>query len=97
MLSVINPINKPTMTGRKEISVYEGEIFILRKLISAIKPIVYSNIIVPNDANNGIQKGLLTIPPPIQLLMQPVTLSQKRYKYLGYLTSYINDNKINQS
>lgn len=67
--SLINPINIPTIIGKKEISVYEGEIVNTRKSMLAIKPIVYSIIIVPNDAIKGIQKDLLTNLPPTIIII----------------------------
>lgn len=63
----MNPPNTPAKIGNSEISVFESEIFNLRKSISAINPIIYSTIIVPNEAINGIQKDLPTTPPPICL------------------------------
>lgn len=60
----MNPIKKPTMIGKKEISEYDGEILKVKISISAIKPMKYSSIMVPNDAVNGTQKDLLTTPPP---------------------------------
>lgn len=51
----------PTTIGKKEISVYEGETLNIKKFKSAILPIVNSNIIVLNEAINGIQKGLLIL------------------------------------
>ena len=67
--SLINPTNIPTTIGSREISVYESETLNTRISILAIKPIIYSNIIVPNDAINGIQKDLLTTPPPFMKLI----------------------------
>lgn len=61
----MNPTNTPTPNGSRAISICESEILNIRKSISAIKPIIYSNIIVPNEAVNGIQKDLLTTPHPI--------------------------------
>ncbi len=55
----------PARIGFKETSVYDSENLNTRKSILAIKPIIYSNMIVPNDAINGIQKLLLKTPPPI--------------------------------
>lgn len=61
--SLITPTNNPATIGSTAISVDENETLNNRKSILAIKPIIYSNIIVPNDAINGIEKDLLTTPP----------------------------------
>ena len=53
------------MIGSKAISASpESEILNISDSILATNPIIYSNIIVPNDAINGIQKDLFTTPPP---------------------------------
>ena len=53
------------MIGNKAISASpESEILNTRDSILAINPIIYSNMIVPNDAINGIQNDLFTTPPP---------------------------------
>lgn len=102
--SLINPTNIPATIGSKEISVNESETLNTRKSILAINPIIYSNIIVPNDAINGIQKGLLTTPPPHDnnllyftrngISNEPVKLIQRPITIFIY--SLLKGGKINE-
>src|SRR5699024_283586 len=59
ILSLIKPIKIPTKIGKREISICEGEMRNIRKSILPMYPIIYNNIIVPNELINGNQKGLL--------------------------------------